>query len=82
MKEKIIKVIEPNGEQPRIQQKEKKLNNDYNRYCLVIFTLFIIMALIVSFINISEWIKFSIIIFGTFILEDIHHTLKRLWEKF
>jgi len=80
MKDKI-KVIEPSGNLPSVQQKEKKLNNDYNRYCLVIFTLFITMVLIVSFIELNEWIKFSVIMIGAFILEDIHHTLKRLWEK-
>jgi hypothetical protein len=80
MKDKI-KVIEPSGNLPNVQQKDKKLNNDYNRYCLVIFALFIIMTLIVSFISLNEWIKFAVIILGTFILEDIHHTLKRLWEK-
>jgi len=80
MKEKI-KVIDPVAEQPSVQQKEKKLNNEYNCYCLVIFALFILMVWIISLININEWIKFTIIIFGTFILEDIHHTLKRLWEK-
>jgi len=80
MKDKI-KVIEPSGNLPNVQQKDKKLNNDYNRYCLVIFALFITMTLIVSFISLNEWIKFAVIILGTFILEDIHHTLKRLWEK-
>ena len=80
MKDKI-KVIEPIADELNVQQKDKKLNNDYNRYCLVIFALFIIMVSIISFINLNEWIKFSVIIFGTFILEDIHHTLKRLWEK-
>lgn len=80
MKDKI-KVIEPTAELPSVQQKEKKLNNDYNRYCLVIFALFILMIWIVSLISLNEWLKFAVIIFGAFILEDIHHTLKRLWEK-
>lgn len=79
MKDKI-KVIEPDRNIPQAQQKvDKKFDNEYKYYCLTIFISFIIMVLVFSFINISEWIKFSAIIFGTFILEDIHHTLKRLW---
>ncbi|OQC50188.1 MAG: hypothetical protein BWX56_01377 [Euryarchaeota archaeon ADurb.Bin023] len=72
-----ITTIEPIETQPKPITRS---NNNYYLYCCIgIFVSFIIMIILFSFLNISDWLKFSVIMFGVFILVDIHHTLKKIW---
>jgi hypothetical protein len=82
MIDKKIEVIEPVANQLNVQQKFKEVKNKYDYFCLLIFLLFIVFIFIISILDLNEWITFVSILIGAFILEDIHHTLKRLWERF
>lgn len=63
------------------QQKDMKKEENFNEifYCIGFFLAFIIMVIIFSLLEMNNIIRFFSILIGAFILEDIHHTLKRLW---
>lgn len=48
-------------------------------YCIGFFLAFIVMVIVFSLLEMNDIIRFFSIIIGAFIIEDIHHTLKRIW---
>lgn len=69
-----VKVIQPTVEQ------EKTINkNNYSKYTVGLFILFLLFILLSSILPVNSWLKFIIIMCGVIVIEDVHHTLKRLW---
>lgn len=71
---KDIKVI-----QPTVEQEKTISKNNYSRFTVGIFVLFLLFIFIASMLPVNDWLKFIIIICGVIVIEDVHHTLKRLW---
>jgi|GEM_PF-3870599 len=69
-----VKVIQPTVEQ------EKTINkNNYSKFSIGLFIGFLCFIILSSMLPVNSWLKFIIIICGVIVIEDIHHTLKRLW---
>lgn len=64
-----------------IQQKKASLKkNSYNIILILIFIMFLVLLCIVTFLPVIIAIKIIALVIGSFIIEDIHHSFKKLCQ--
>jgi uncharacterized Tic20 family protein len=78
-KSDTIKII-----QPKIEQTKEfisfKTRNNYTIYVICLFILFVLSCFVISVFDISCVIKFLMVVLSAIIIEDIHHTVKFIWN--
>jgi len=63
---------------PQIMKEEKQ---SFGFFLLIIFFLFIGLLILVSYLPMNLAFKILALIFGTFIIEDLHHSFKTLCQN-
>lgn len=71
---------------PRIQKffKQKKVSvkkNTYNYFLTLIFVLYLFLLVIITFLPIANSLRILALLIGSFILEDLHHSFKKLCQQ-
>jgi uncharacterized Tic20 family protein len=78
-KSDTIKII-----QPKIEQTKEFISfetrNNYTIYVICLFILFVLSCFVISVFDISCVIKFLMVVLSAIIIEDIHHTVKFIWN--
>ena len=74
-----IKIL-PQKREEVIQDVSIKTKNNYTTYVICLFVLFLLSCFFISIFDISCVIKFLMVVLSAIIIEDIHHTVKFIWN--
>ena len=55
--------------------------NFYNHLLVLIFLMFLVLLAVVTYLPMSNVLKILGLLIGSFVLEDIHHSFKKLCQS-
>ncbi len=80
IKDDEVKIIPPL--QRFMKQKIVSIKKSlYNHQFLLIFLLYLVLLSVITFLPMSNSLKIMGLLIGSFILEDIHHSFKKLCQQ-
>jgi len=79
--EKKDVIIIPRKQKFLKQVKASVKKSFYNHLVVLIFLLYLVLLAVVTYLPLTNSLKILGLLIGSFILEDIHHSLKKLCQQ-